>query len=107
MDFLLLVASTVTSIGVDWPGDFLMGPDGRLTRRRDRQVAPFVYSGIGIVSPDVFRQERREIFPLSPVFDAAAQAGRLYGLRLDGLWMHVGTPAAIGEAEHAVLESIL
>ena len=107
MDALLLIAPTISSVGVDWPGDFSMAPDGRLSKRAERAVAPFVYSGIGVITPSLFREERREIFPLAPYFFSAAEKGRLFGVRLDGLWMHVGTPDAIKEAEGAVLQSVL
>jgi len=107
MDVLLLVAATTTSVGVDWPGDFVMAPDGRLSKRDERGVAPFVYSGIGIVAPELFADERREAFRLAPFFFDAAEKGRLFGLRLDGLWLHVGTPQAIEEAERAIARSVL
>jgi MurNAc alpha-1-phosphate uridylyltransferase len=106
MDVLLLVASSATSVGIDWPGDFTMDGEGRLTRRAERQVAPFVYSGVGIVKPELFAGETRRVFPLSPFFFAAAERGRLYGQRLDGLWLHVGTPEAIGEAERVIARSV-
>ena len=54
MDVLLLVAATTSSIGVDWAGDFDMSADGRLRRRDERGVAPFVYAGIGIIKPELF-----------------------------------------------------
>lgn len=99
MDILLLVAAAATSVGVDSPGDFNMAPDGRLTRRREREIASFVYTGIGIIKPALFAREKRDIFPLAPFFFEAAEAGRLFGQRLDGLWFHIGTPHAIEEAE--------
>lgn len=106
MDALLLVAATATSVGVDWPGDFHMDADGRLTKRVERLVAPFVYSGFGVIKPDLFA-DPREVFPLGPIlFDAAAR-GRLYGLRLEGVWLHVGTPDAIEDAERAFERSVL
>ena len=107
MDALLLVASTTHSIGVDWAGDFHMDSEGRLTKRRERLVSPFVYSGVGVLKPELFAGETRKIFRLAPTFFDAAEKGRLYGLRLDGLWLHVGTPEAIGEAEAAYARSIL
>jgi len=107
MDILLLVAATATSVGVDWPGDFHMDADGRLTKRQERVVAPFVYSGFGVMKADLFRGETREIFPLSPFFFDAAQRGRLFGLRLEGQWLHVGTPQAIEEAERTFIRSVL
>jgi MurNAc alpha-1-phosphate uridylyltransferase len=99
MDILLLVAAAAASVGVDTPGDFNMAPDGRLTRRPEREIAPFVYTGTAIVKPGLFEAETREIFPLVPFFVEAATKGRLFGQRLDGLWLHVGTPQAIEEAE--------
>ncbi len=107
MDVLLLLASTTASVGVDWPGDFTMAPDGRLTRRKEPEVAPFVYSGFGIVKPQLFANEQRDIFRLAPFFFEAAEKGRLFGVRLEGLWLHVGTPEAIDEAEHAIARSVL
>jgi MurNAc alpha-1-phosphate uridylyltransferase len=47
------------------------------------------------------------VFRLAPFLFEAAEKGRLYGLRLDGVWLHVGTPAAIGEAEAAIAQSKL
>ena len=107
MDALLLVAPSATSIGVDWSGDFLMDAQGRLSKRPEREVAPFVYTGVGLIKPQVFAGETREVFRLAPIlFDAAAK-GRLYGVRLEGQWLHVGTPEAIGEAEQALARSAL
>jgi MurNAc alpha-1-phosphate uridylyltransferase len=106
MDILLLLASTATSIGYDGRGDFLMAPDGRLSRRTEREVAPFVYAGAAVLSPALFAGSPQGAFSLNRLFDSAAEAGRLHGLRLDGTWMHVGTPAAIRQAEAAILESV-
>jgi MurNAc alpha-1-phosphate uridylyltransferase len=106
MDILLLLASTATSIGYEGRGDFNMAPDGRLSRRAERQVAPFVYAGAAVLAPAIFADAPKSAFSLNRLFDRAAEAGRLYGLRLDGTWMHVGTPAAIEAAEAAILESV-
>jgi len=107
MDALLLVAATATSVGVDWPGDFDMHADGRLTKRQERMVAPFVYSGFGIIKPDAFASDERDVFPLGPILFEAAARGRLYGLRLEGVWLHVGTPDAIEDAERTFQRSVL
>lgn len=107
MDILLLVAATSASVGVDWPGDFTMDANGRLISREERKVAPFVYSGIGIIKPELFKDATDEVFRLAPYFHKAAEAGRLYGMRLDGLWFHVGTPQAIEDAERTFARSIL
>lgn len=106
MDILLLVAAAVTSVGIDSPGDFHMSSEGRLTRRGEREIAPFVYAGAGIIKPVLFEGEQREVFPLAPYFFAAASKGRLFGLRLDGLWLHVGTEQAITDAEREVARGV-
>lgn len=107
MDILLLVAATTESVGVDWPGDFLLAADGRLTRRAEHEVAPFVYTGVGLLKPELFARETRDIYRLAPFFFEAAEKGRLFGQRLDGLWLHVGVPQAIEEAERMILRSVL
>jgi MurNAc alpha-1-phosphate uridylyltransferase len=105
MDALLLLAPTASSIGYSGRGDFTMDPDGRLTRRGEREVAPFVYAGAAIFSPAFFAGVPAGPSSLSPLFDRAAAAERLYGLRLEGIWMHVGTPDAVRAAEAAILAS--
>jgi MurNAc alpha-1-phosphate uridylyltransferase len=107
MDVLLLVAASATSIGVDWAGDFFMDGDGRLTRRGESEVAPFVYAGVGIVKPQLFAGVKEDVFRLAPFFFSAAKQGRLFGQRLDGQWLHVGTPAAIEAAERAIRRSAM
>lgn len=107
MDILLLVAPSAGAVGVDWPGDFAMSHDGRLEPREQRHVAPFVYTGVGIIKPQLFESETADAFPLARFFRAAAAKGRLYGVRLDGLWIHVGRPETIAEAERAIDRSIL
>jgi len=106
MDILLLLASTATSIGYEGRGDFVMAPDGRLSRRPEREVAPFVYAGAAVLSPALFADAPQGAFSLNKLFDRASEAGRLFGMRLEGTWMHVGTPAAIKAAEAAILESV-
>ena len=102
MDALLLLAPTATSIGYAGRGDFTMAPDGRLHRRGEREVAPFVYAGAAMLTPALFAGAPEGAFSLTRLFDRAAEAGRLHGLRLEGVWMHVGTPDAIALAEAAI-----
>ena len=105
MDALLLLAATSSSVGYSGRGDFTMAPDGRLRRRSEREVAPFVYAGVAILSPTLFAGAPSGAFSLNLLFDRAIAAGRFYGLRLEGVWMHVGTPDAIAAAEAAILAS--
>jgi N-acetyl-alpha-D-muramate 1-phosphate uridylyltransferase len=107
MDALLLLAPTATSIGYAGRGDFAMASDGRLTFRGERDVVPFVFAGAAILSSALFRGAPSGAFPLTKLFDRAAEAGRLHGLRLEGVWMHVGTPEAVAAAEAAIAASVV
>lgn len=102
MDALLLLAPTTTSIGYEARGDFAMSADGRLRRRPEREVVPFAYASAALLSPALFKDAPKGMFPLTVLFDRAAEEGRLHGLRIDGIWMHVGTPEAVAEAEAAM-----
>jgi N-acetyl-alpha-D-muramate 1-phosphate uridylyltransferase len=105
IDALLLLAPTTGSIGYAGRGDFAFAADGRLSRRAERDVAPFVYAGAAILSPALFKDAPTGEFALTDLFERAAEQGRLHGLRLEGLWMHVGTPDAIAQAEAAIRAS--
>jgi MurNAc alpha-1-phosphate uridylyltransferase len=105
MDALLLLAPAATSIGYAGRGDFAMAADGRLRPRAEREVVPFVYAGAAIFSPALFRDAPQGPFSLNRLFNKAVESERLFGLRLDGIWMHVGTPDAIALAERAILQS--
>jgi MurNAc alpha-1-phosphate uridylyltransferase len=100
MDAALLLAPTHGSVGVDWDGDFDLAPDGRIIRRDGPK--PYVYAGVGLVKPQLFAQETEEVFKLAPFLFAAAERGRLFGVVSSGMWLHVGTVAAIDEAESAI-----
>jgi N-acetyl-alpha-D-muramate 1-phosphate uridylyltransferase len=106
MDILLLMAPTATSIGYGGRGDYAMLPDGALRKRREHQVVPFVYAGAAIMSPSLFTDAPTGEFSLTRMFDRANEQERLFGLRLDGMWMHVGTPDAVSAAERAFLASV-
>jgi MurNAc alpha-1-phosphate uridylyltransferase len=104
MDVLLLCAPSSTAVGWGNRGDFAMDQLGRLTRAGAREITPFVYAGAGIWKPELFAG-RPETFSLNRIFDELIPKGRLHGIRLDGFWMHVGTPEAIPEAERVLAQS--
>ena len=102
MDALLLLAPTAGSLGYEGRGDYRMLADGRLERRTGETLVPFIYAGAAILSPALFADVPQGAFALTPQFDRAAANGRLFGLPLDGVWMHVGTPEAVIAAEAAL-----
>ncbi|WP_442865054.1 nucleotidyltransferase family protein [Bosea sp. NBC_00550] len=101
MDMLLLLADRQTSIGFDGAGDFFLGDDGRLARRGSAASAPWVYAGVAILKTELFADTPDGPFSLNLLFDRAIARGRLFGERLEGRWLHVGTPDAIAPAEAA------
>ena len=106
MDALLLLAPTTGSIGYAGRGDFAFAADGRLRRRGEREVAPFVLCRRGDpVARFVRGRAARRIPAALCCSTAPTEQGRLHGLRLEGLWMHVGTPDAIALAENAIRAS--
>jgi MurNAc alpha-1-phosphate uridylyltransferase len=100
MDCLLLLAPLSSSIGYAGKGDFAMAPDGKLTRRGERQIVPFAFAGASICHERLFADSPEGPFSLNLLWDRALASERLYGMRLDGRWMHVGTPEALAEAEN-------
>jgi MurNAc alpha-1-phosphate uridylyltransferase len=100
MDCLLLLAPLSSSIGYAGKGDFAMAPDGKLTRRGERQIVPFAFAGASICHERLFADSPEGPFSLNLLWDRALVSERLYGMRLDGRWMHVGTPEALAEAEN-------
>ena len=106
MDALLLLAPTTDSIGYVGRGDFTMLPDGRLRRRGENEVVPFVYAGAAVLSPALFADAPTGAFPLTRLFDRAGAKDRLFGLRLEGVWMHVGTPEAVAAAQVALAQTL-
>jgi MurNAc alpha-1-phosphate uridylyltransferase len=102
MDGLLLLSTTVSSVGYSGSGDFLLDNEGRLRRRPERTVAPFVYAGAAILHPRLFAGAPAGAFSLNLLFDRAIMAGTLYGVRMEGVWFNVETPAALKAANSAI-----
>ena len=99
MDALLLLAPVATSLGYDGRGDFHMSEAGGLSWRKGEERAPYVFAGVSINHPRQFEGAPAGAFSLVKLWDKALAAGRLAGIRLDGVWMHVGTPEALSDAE--------
>jgi MurNAc alpha-1-phosphate uridylyltransferase len=103
MDALLLLVPLARATGYDGRGDFYMDPVGRLRRRVEHRIAPYVFSGVQLLSKALFDGEPIEPFSLNRVYDKALKEKRLFGAVHQGLWFHVGTPTAVTATE-ALLE---
>jgi N-acetyl-alpha-D-muramate 1-phosphate uridylyltransferase len=99
MDCLMLMAPTFNAIGFDSKGDFTMDSIGRLKRREAGRVAPFGWPGVQIIHPRLIARGPDGVFSTNRLWDMAIAQERLFGIRLDGKWMHIGTPEAKAEAD--------
>ena len=99
MDALLLVVPHARAFNYEGKGDFHLDPVGRITRRRAGRIAPFIYTGIQIVSHRLLRDAPQGAFSTNLLWQRAIEEGRLFGLSHTGLWCEVGDPAAIAPTE--------
>ncbi len=99
MDCLMLLAVRNNSLGYSGEGDFNLDDQGRLSRRKKEEKAPFVHTGCCLIHPRLFDSAPEGAFSLNLVWDKALLHGRLFGVALKGLWMHIGTPEALIAAE--------
>lgn len=102
MDALLLLVSHARAENFSGKGDFHMDPLGRLKRRSSGRIAPFIYTGIQLVSKRLLRDAPEGRFSTNILWNRAMEEGRLYGLSFTGLWYEVGTPEAIAPTEDAL-----
>ncbi|MGI8931242.1 MAG: nucleotidyltransferase family protein [Sphingomicrobium sp.] len=102
MDALLLLVPQARAGNHGGQGDFHMDAAGRLSRRRTGRVAPFVYTGIQMVSKRLLRDAPEGPFSTNILWDRAIEEGRCFGTVHQGLWFDVGTPAAITATERAL-----
>lgn len=102
MDALLLMVAHKGARNFRGKGDFHMDKQGVLARRRSGRIAPFVFTGIQLVSKRLLRDAPEGPFSTNLLWDRAIEEGRLYGVAFGGVWFEVGTPEAIGPTEAAL-----
>jgi MurNAc alpha-1-phosphate uridylyltransferase len=103
-DAMLLLARAAGAVAETGRGDFLWPRDGGLKRREERDVAPYLYAGVQIVSPALFAAAPPPPFSMNILWDQALAAGRLGAIIHDGVWFHLSTPDDLERAD-AVLDA--
>jgi MurNAc alpha-1-phosphate uridylyltransferase len=101
MDILLMLADLDSATGHSGSTDFLIAADGAL-RRAKGDPSGLIYAGAAIINPTIFAGASAGPSSLNRYFDDAIASGRLFGMRMQGSWITVGTPDAIPLAEAAV-----
>src|SRR5690606_34444743 len=99
MDVLLMIADATRTIGYVGRGDFLMNEEGLLARRAPSTTAPYMFAGVQIIKPGLFADGPDGPFSTNLIWDRLIEKGRLFGHRMSGVWMHVGAPDDLAEAE--------
>jgi N-acetyl-alpha-D-muramate 1-phosphate uridylyltransferase len=102
MDALLLLVPQARALNHGGMGDFHMDRAGRLRRRQKSYVAPFVFTGIQMVSKRLLRDAPEGPFSTNLLWDRAIEEGRCFGAVHQGLWFDVGTPQSIQMTETAL-----
>jgi MurNAc alpha-1-phosphate uridylyltransferase len=105
MDALLLLARTAGALPDSGRGDFLWPRDGELRRRTERDVAPYLFAGVQIVSPALLAAAPSGPFSMNLLWDQALTTGRLGAIVHDGLRFHLSTPEDL-EGADAVLMAL-
>jgi MurNAc alpha-1-phosphate uridylyltransferase len=95
MDAILLLQRTVTAVGYEGSGDYLIDASGCPHRCGEREVAPFLFAGLQLLHRRAFAGIPDRVFSLVRLFDRAEQAGRLQAIVHDGEWCHIGTPQGL------------
>lgn len=99
MDALLLMVPHPRALNYRGEGDFHLDAEGRVSRRRPGRVAPFIFTGIQLVSHRLLREAPEGPFSTNLLWSRAIEEDRLYGISHTGLWFEVGEPAAIRPTE--------
>ena len=82
---------------------FRSDSDGYARRRRERAIAPYLFAGVQILHPRLFKDAPDGAFSLNLLYDRAEEAERLRGIVHDGEWYHVGTPEQREIAEYEII----
>ncbi len=102
LDAVLLVHRTFQVHGDVGRGDFALDPWGRPRRRREREVAPYLYAGVQLAAPACSPTRPAGPFSVNVLWDRAIAAGRLRAVVHDGLWFHLSRPQDLSDAEVAL-----
>lgn len=105
MDNLLCLANKNTSLGYDGNGDFLLSNEGLISRKPSDVTSDHVFIGASIATKNLFEKSPEGSFSLNKLWDVSIAKNRVYGIKHQGIWMHVGTTEALSEAEDCIRQA--
>jgi MurNAc alpha-1-phosphate uridylyltransferase len=101
-DFLMLVMPRVRAVGWSGNGDFVLDGE-RLRRPHSGEEAPYIFTGVEIIHPHVFKDCPQGAFSLARLWDARLGSDgwyeRIRAVIHEGDWLNVGDLAGLREAE--------
>ena len=95
MDAVLLLQRTTTAVGYEGSGDFFLDPLGTPRWRGEREIAPYIFTGVQLLHRRLFDGISEKRFSLAGLYRRALEAGRLHAIVHDGEWYHIGTPEGL------------
>jgi MurNAc alpha-1-phosphate uridylyltransferase len=100
-DAMLLMQRTTTAVGYEGVGDYFLDKLGTARYRTEREIAPYIFAGVQLLSRRLFADAAAlpKKFSLARLYHQAEAAGRLRGIVHDGEWYHIGTPEGLEAAE--------
>lgn len=99
MDCLMLLVPHARAFNYRGKGDFHLDGVGRITRRKPSRIAPFIWTGIQLVSHRLLRDPPMGPFSTMVLWERAIAEQRLFGIVHTGEWFEVGEPQAIAPTE--------
>ncbi|MBV9552294.1 MAG: nucleotidyltransferase family protein [Alphaproteobacteria bacterium] len=104
LDAVLLLQRTISAVGYEGRGDYFLDPLGAPRRRREDEVAPYIFAGLQLLHRRLFTGVDDAVFSLKRLYDRAEDAGRLAAIVHDGEWFHVGTPEGLTATQARLAE---
>jgi len=83
-------------------GDFFLDSWGAPRRRREREVAPYVFAGITLARKTLFAGFSEKTVSMNAIWDRAIASQKIAAVVHDGLWFHLTRPDDLAEAEYAL-----
>ena len=98
LDAVLLLHRTFQIRGDVGLGDFMLDPWGVPRRRKEREIAPYLFAGVQLMHPRLLDGMPDGAFSTNRAWNRALEAGRLRAVVHDGHWFHLSTPSDLAEA---------
>jgi MurNAc alpha-1-phosphate uridylyltransferase len=97
-DAVLVLVPRERASGYDGAGDFFFD-DGVLRRRGDAAQAPYVFTGMQLLRPELFAEVPQGAFSMNVIYNRLLPQGRMSAVVHDGDWLHIGDMQGLQQAE--------